>query len=154
MVFRRRNKLIRPGIQLKLTLTFVVTAGLAALLQAALLADALSAVAGEGPSAAASLANRLPSILIGNLLLTLALLVPLALLIGTIATFRIAGPLYRFETFLKQVAAGQRPEDCRIRKSDELQDLCHLINVATAPVRGVESAGDPEVEEQERRRAG
>ena len=163
---RRRNKLIKPGLQLKLVSTFVATAGLSALVQAVLLADALADVAGAGPQATASLANRLPSLLVGNLLLSFAVLLPLALVIGTVATFRIAGPLYRFESFLAQVAAGERPDDCRIRSNDELHELCRLINAATAPVRrpnagedagagsGREAGGDAGAGGAPQRRAG
>jgi hypothetical protein len=49
--------------------------------------------------------------------------------------------------YLKQVIARETSEPCRIRKGDELQDLCDLINAATEPVRNAA------VERTERREA-
>ena len=56
-------------------------------------------------------------------------------MVGILATHRLVGPIYRFKVFLKQVADGERPADCKLRQGDELQDVCDLINAATAPVR-------------------
>lgn len=52
--------------------------------------------------------------------------------VGILVTFRIAGPLYRFETHLNQIAAGEDPGECYIRKSDELHSMCAAINAAVA----------------------
>jgi nitrogen fixation/metabolism regulation signal transduction histidine kinase len=69
---------------------------------------------------------------------------PLTIAVGILVTFRIAGPVYRLKEFLKSIASGATPEDCRLRKGDELQDLCSLANDATAPLRGAKrgEAGD------------
>ena len=60
---------------------------------------------------------------------------PLTYAVGILTTFRIAGPLYRFETFLNQVLAGEKPERFRLRKGDELQDFADLLNAVTEPLR-------------------
>jgi hypothetical protein len=70
-----------------------------------------------------------------TLAVSLAIVIPVTLVVAVLLTFKVAGPLYRFRVFLNQVKRGERPEDCRIRKSDELQDFCELLNEATAPLR-------------------
>ena len=60
---------------------------------------------------------------------------PLTFLVGVLTTFRIAGPVYRFEQFLAAVRRGERPSDFHLRKGDELTDLAALINEATGPLR-------------------
>jgi hypothetical protein len=77
----------------------------------------------------------LPGILIEVLAMSFAFLLPMTLCAGILSTFRIAGPIYRFEQYLKQVARGEVTDPCRIRDGDELWDLCDLINEATAPLR-------------------
>jgi hypothetical protein len=63
------------------------------------------------------------------------LLAPFLLVVGLVTTFRFFGPLHRFRVYLARLARGDRPDACRIRREDELQDLCELLNRATAPLR-------------------
>ena len=56
--------------------------------------------------------------------------------VGILVTFRVAGPVYRFEQHLGSLARGEDPGTCRIRKGDELQDLCASINAAVETLRG------------------
>ena len=74
-------------------------------------------------------------ILLEVLAMSFAFLLPMMLCVGILSTFRIAGPVYRFEQYLKEVARGEVSDPCRIRDGDELWDLCDLINEATAPLR-------------------
>jgi hypothetical protein len=64
--------------------------------------------------------------------------------VGVLSTFRIAGPIYRFEQYLRQVVKGEAEGPCRIRDGDELWDLCDLINQATAPLRMRHGEDEPE----------
>lgn len=66
---------------------------------------------------------------------TVLLLLPATFAVGLLVTHRLVGPIYRFEVYLKQLIAGETREPCRIRKDDELQELCQLINQATAATR-------------------
>lgn len=61
---------------------------------------------------------------------------------GVASTHKIVGPLYRFRVYLTALARGESPEPCRIRKDDELQDLCELLNRATEPLRHVQRVPD------------
>jgi len=139
--YQRRIKLIRPRLQLKLVATFAAIALLALLLQFLLFSSALSAVASELPNDGPRLLSSINGILASTLAISLCVFLPLCLHIGVLVTHRIAGPIHRFETFLEQVTRGEQPEDIRLRKGDELLELCAWINRATQPLRAGASAG-------------
>jgi hypothetical protein len=133
--FRRKKKLIKPALQIKGAVAFLCTAGIGVLVQAMILVHALANVAGQVPNDRLVILDAVPKVLATNLVITFVFLVPLTLSIGILVTFRVAGPIYRFEHFLNQVLRGERPGPCRIRKGDELQDFCELLNRVTAPLR-------------------
>ena len=132
---KRRIKLIRPRLQLRLILAFLGVTALALTLQFILFTSSLTRVAVELPQDGPLLIEQLPEHVLAVLLISAALVLPLTFFVGVLVTFRVAGPLYRFELFLKDVERGAKPADCRLRKGDELQDLCELLNRATAPLR-------------------
>ena len=144
---QRNRKLVEPRLQLEFCLLFLCITLCAVLVQTIVLNFTLAGLAGRVPHDGGRILAEVPRILGASLLLTLALLVPVALAIGVYSTFKLVGPIHRFKVFLKQVAAGERPHECRIRAGDELQDLCQLMNEATAPLRRSRSdardAGDP-----------
>ena len=133
--FKRSIKLIKPGLQLKLIGMFCAVSATSLLLQYMLFASKFSELASTLPDGGAYVMSVLPGLLIEVLTISLAFLLPVMLCVGILSTFRIAGPIYRFEQYLRQVIRNEAQEPCRIRKGDELWDLCDLINEATAPVR-------------------
>ena len=116
---RRRIKIIRPKLQMKLTLTFVGLTLLALMLQFMVFLRTMTSIAVTMPSDHDVLMDAIPEVLVQSLLLT----------------FRIAGPVYRFEMYIKQILRGENPGECKLRKGDELNELCGLINQVTQPVR-------------------
>ncbi len=132
---RRRIKIIRPRLQMKLTLTFVGLTLLALMLQFMVFLRAMTSIAVSLPSDHDVLMDAVPEVLVQSLLLTFCVVVPLIFLVGVLLTFRIAGPVYRFEAYLKQILRGENPGDCKLRQGDELNELCSLINQVTLPVR-------------------
>lgn len=143
MHHKRRIKLIKPPLQLKMTLLFVSVSALSLLLQAVLLMSGLTRAALDLPNDHLMMLDRVNSVIFESLLSSFVLFLPLTFAVGILTTFRFAGPIYRFEMFLRQVIRGEKPADCRLRQGDELKDFCELINEATAPLR--EAA--PEAEE-------
>jgi len=133
--YRRRRKLIQPGLQLRLTFTFVGISALSLLLQFVLFANAITNLALELPRDGAVVMERSSGLLGSVLLVSFLVFLPLTFGIGVLATFRIAGPVYRFKAFLSAVLRGERPPDFHLRKGDELQDLAELMNVVTEPLR-------------------
>ncbi len=132
---RRRIKIIRPKLQMKLTLTFVGLTLLALMLQFMVFLRAMTSIAVSLPSDHDVLMDAVPEVLVQSLLLTFCVVVPLIFLVGVLLTFRIAGPVYRFEAYLKQILSGENPGECKLRQGDELNELCSLINQVTLPVR-------------------
>lgn len=131
----RRRKLIKPGLQLSLVGAFGGVAILAILLQFLLMGFLLIRAASALEGGGGELASRVPPVLLTVLGLSLLVLAPLFVGIGVLLTFRVAGPIWRFEQFLGAVARGEQTEPCRIRASDKLQSLCEAINLATEPLR-------------------
>lgn len=135
-IFRkRRSKLVNPALQLRLVFVFAGISLLSLLLQALFFMSRLSAQASTMTEGGDVLITALPSLLLETLLVSACVFLPLLLAVGVLTTFRIAGPLYRFQQFLEAVRDGAQSAPCRLRRDDELQDLCTLINEVTAPLR-------------------
>jgi signal transduction histidine kinase len=133
--YRRTIKLILPRLQLKLIFVFVSLSALALLLQYLLLMSVLANVAAELPHDGLLLLDGLGAMMSRIFLISAGVLLPLTALVGVLVTHRFAGPIYRFQIFLRQLAKGERPRDCKLRKGDELQEFCDLLNQATASMR-------------------
>jgi hypothetical protein len=139
----RRDRLVRPRLQLRMILAFLAVAALALLLQFTLFTSVLSTAAAELPQDGAILLERTSGLTILTLFLSFAVLLPLCLFVGILVTFRVVGPLYRFEKHLETVAEGGDPGPCRIRAGDELQDFCAKLNAALDRVRARGGLGYP-----------
>ena len=135
MYRRRLLRLIRPRLQLRLILVFLGLSALSLLLQLSLFMTLLTRAAVELPHDGLLLLDELNGLLVAVFLISFAMLLPLTFLVGILSTHRFAGPLYRFERFLEEVASGSKPPACRLRKGDELQELCTLLNQVTEPLR-------------------
>jgi hypothetical protein len=133
--YKRSKKLIQPRLQLRLTFTFLGVALLALLLQFLLFGATISALASELPQDGPVLLDRIPQYTLLVFGISLCILLPMTLCVGVLVTFRIAGPLYRFEQHLKAIARGEDPGVCRIRRDDELQDFCKTLNAALDKLR-------------------
>ena len=132
---RRRIKLIQPRLQLRMVGAFFGLSCLALLVQALTLSAQMVSLSRRLPSDGGHVTEALPGVMGYTLLVSFLLLLPALLLVGIHTTFRIAGPLHRLERHLAAVARGERPEPCRIRKNDELQEFCLLLNEALESAR-------------------
>ena len=132
---RRRIKLIKPRFQLKLIGVFVGLSALGFLLQSLHVGLRLSELAASIPEGGSYVMAVVPQLPLEILTVSFGMLLPLTVAIGILVTFRIAGPVYRFEAYLKSVIEGKEMGPCRIREGDEFTELCELINQATAPLR-------------------
>ncbi|HED65671.1 MAG TPA: hypothetical protein ENJ09_08970 [Planctomycetes bacterium] len=129
--YKRRIKLIEPSLQLRLVGVFLLLSLGSLLVQLTLIGLDLRVVASELP-AGNSLGHLLPGILKRALLFSIGMWAPITLGVGILVTHRIAGPAYRFKRHLEAVARGENPGECRIRKGDEFQELCRILNEALA----------------------
>ena len=144
---KRRRKLIKAGLQFRLIGAFGGLVALALLLEFLVLSWFVARAAGDLEGAGGQLAAQVPGMMLSVLGVSLLLLLPPFVIFGTLITFRVAGPVYRFETYLRQVAEGTQRGPCRIRDADELQSLCDAINLATEPIRWRESPEDGDEDE-------
>jgi len=127
---RRKKKLIKSGLQLKLIGAFLAMAVVASLFQVVLLNISLLNLTEDLGVQTTDVITRFSAILMRNLLITLGVLVPFMFVFGILITHRIAGPVYKFERYLESIARGEEHGDCRLRKNDELHDLCDRLNAA------------------------
>jgi len=134
---RRKKKLVKPGLQLQLTSIFVGLTALALLLQFVLFTNVLHATAVHLPNDGALVLDEINRINLRVLCASFFVFLPVTLGVGVLWTFRIAGPVYRFERFLESIARGERPKDFRLRKGDQLHELAALLNEATRPMRAL-----------------
>ncbi|MBL8860787.1 MAG: hypothetical protein JNK02_02150 [Planctomycetes bacterium] len=132
---QRRDRLVRPRLQLRLIMAFLAVAATALLFQFALFASAIATVAADLPQDGRVLLEQSTSLSLVILAVSLGVLLPLCFFVGVLVTFRVAGPLYRFEKHLEAVARGEDPGTCRIRKGDELHEFCDVLNSALNRVR-------------------
>jgi methyl-accepting chemotaxis protein len=133
--FRRRQKLPKRKLQLKLTLIFVGMVALGLMLQFLLFMRELTMVGERLPNDGAVLMDEASGMLATAFLASCAVLLPITFVIGVLTTFRIAGPIYRFEKFLGSIAKGEDPGECTLRKGDELLELCDALNKAVKRLR-------------------
>jgi hypothetical protein len=134
-MYRRRVKLILPRLQLTLVAWFLAVTAVGLLLQFALLGAFLTRFASALPEGGARVAEQGMEMLVGALLASLLLVLPVAVGVGILATFKIAGPIYRFERYFEELARGEWNGPCHIRKGDALQETCDKLNAAVAALR-------------------
>lgn len=130
--FKRRNKLPKPRFQLRLAGTFMALVAMSLFVQTLVCGAQFAAFAQEFQGSETDLISELPGLLGRSLLYGSLLIVPALGIIAIHITFRMAGPIYRFEMHLRSVIAGEDPGICRIREGDHHTELCDLINGALA----------------------
>lgn len=131
----RLRKLVHPGLQLRLTLSFVGLAFLALAFQFVLFTSVMSETLDRSPGALSERYVEIAGAYQRVFLISLGVVLPLTAIVGVMTTFRIVGPLFNITRFLKRTLAGEKPADCRLRGGDEYQDLCELVNRVTEPLR-------------------
>lgn len=133
--YSRKRRLIKSSLQLRLISVFFSIACLASIFQVFMINRAVVSAASQLPSGGTELLALLPEVVKAGLVVTLCVLMPAILFIGVMATHRVAGPVYRFEQYLRGVAMGEADGACSLRKGDEMQDLCDLLNLALERTR-------------------
>ena len=133
--FRRRQKLVKPGIQLRLAGVFAGLSVLALMVQWLLFSSILTNAANRMPVGGEYLLDLMPTLLLRSVLFSLGVVLPLTMMAGIQATFRLTGPIYRFESYLRGVLQKTQLGPCKIRDGDALNELCGLINEVTEPLR-------------------
>ncbi len=128
--FKRRKKLIKPKLQLQLTLTFVGLSVLGLMMQSLLFMAKISELSFTLPNDGSRLMSVMSETLTEIFLVSTFVFLPLTLIVGILMTFRVAGPAYRMEVYLRDLKAGKYSGPCYIRKGDKLVELCDEMNGA------------------------
>lgn len=71
-----------------------------------------------------------------RMLLTLLLVTPVVAAIGIYLSHKIAGPIYRIERFLGDMAGGNISQRISLRRGDELVSIADKINVLIDSLKG------------------
>ena len=133
--YPRKNKLIKPALQLRLAAVFLCTALAATCVQALTLNRTVERLASYLPNDSELFLLLWPGFFRSSFLFTALLLALTVYLVGVTVTHKLFGPIHRFELYLQDLRDGKSTEPCRLRKGDDLQDFCALLNDATAPLR-------------------
>ena len=72
-----------------------------------------------------------------KVLMSTAVVLPIAVWVGIMFSHRIAGPWYRMEVILREIAEGSLVARVNLRKGDELQSLGDAINEVTDNLRAM-----------------
>lgn len=139
-MYRRRRKIAKPRLQWKLISTIAGLVLLGLMLQHLVYLRELAQLAEGLPHDGERVLEKAPGLGLLAILQTVGLILPLTVLVGAVSTFRLAGPIYRFEKHLGAIARGEDPGPCRIRNGDELTELCDAINGAVKTLRAQQRA--------------
>ena len=125
----RRNRFIRPDLQLRFILLPIGIAAVVLVVDLLLCRSSLdgaltplSAGDGVGPL----LEGLRTSLLIG-FLVSAAVAVTLSVILGIILSFPFAGPCYRIRRYFLDLIAGPWDRPCSLRRKDKLRDVSDAI---------------------------
>lgn len=135
-MYKRRKKLVRADVQFRVVLIALLVASLVLLVNFHLSLTAVGGVAAKwSNSLEAGLAlKELKSCILSRFVLSVGVLVPLAIGLGVVYSFKFAGPIYKFKKFFTELKTGPWNSRCALRKGDDLQDLCGAINAGLRPM--------------------
>ncbi len=121
-VHRRRIKVIDNVFQYRViaVLLVIVVCGAAAFAVGALL---VSAIAGARAPSGPRLLSLFPSILINDLVIMVLLIVA-----GIFVTHRVAGPVFRVQSDIDRVLAGEKNVRVKFRRNDAFPELAEKVN--------------------------
>ncbi|MEM8712627.1 MAG: hypothetical protein AAGG01_16880 [Planctomycetota bacterium] len=140
--FKRKKKLINRSLQLKMISIFTAIGCTCALFQVVLVNNGLLEIARSAPSGGDLILKEARGMMLENVLWTLGAMIPLMTCIGIVLTHRVAGPAYRMTQHCLSIASGEPVTECRIRKHDELHELCAALNAAMARLAPAEDEGE------------
>lgn len=140
----RRNRLPQRKLQLRMVAAFLGMSTVGLALQYTFSVYLLRSV----PELPEAIGNSMLSGLLTAALVSAALALPLTAAIGVFVTFRVAGPAYGIEQYLRAFARGEDRGECRVRRDDELQSLAEAVNLALEHARQDSAVAEEQREDQ------
>lgn len=139
LFFRRRNKLINPRYQVKVAIAAAVSLFVYSIIFGALIFYPLSTQISSGDANGAIAAEILA---LHKRLWPAVFLVALLVFIQVVlASHRVAGPVYRLEKVLTELARGNYKERMRLRKSDQFREVEPIVNGLAESLEKAERRG-------------
>ena len=133
--YKRRQVYIKKGFQFKFMLRFCLV-----ILVGAVISTALLLALSQGTLTSSFQDSRLviretstailPAVLYTNLI-TLGLITLASILVTLFVSHKIAGPLYRFELEINQIAEGDLTRKIHLRQNDQITDIAKCLNKMT-----------------------
>lgn len=125
---KRKSKLVDYRIQLRAIAVGALVVLIVLFVQNVTMTYTLNRLANDLPNDSGTVLAKLPSILLTSFGVSLSVLLPVLMLIGLHATHRVAGPLISIQRHMRAIIDGDETGPLRVRKKDELQDFCALVN--------------------------
>ncbi len=137
--YRRKQHFIKKGYQARFILKFCLVVLVGAVISSGLLyllaqGSLTSTYADSRLTVRSTSAAILPAVIYTNLI-TLALVTVATVFVVLYVSHKIAGPLFRFEKELSEIAEGDLTKVVKLRSKDEVTDMADSLNKMTASLR-------------------
>lgn len=137
--YRRRNYFIEKEFQAKFILKFCAIVALAGLFTVGILyflamkSTTVSIV--NSRVVVKTTADFMLPILIQTVVIVTIFTSLATIVVTLLVSHKIAGPLYRFKKIMQALGAGDFSGSCKIRRTDQLQDVCDDFSTMIVKVR-------------------
>jgi HAMP domain-containing protein len=125
---QRKNYFVKPGFQTKLTVIILLIVVIVANIVGGVIYGLLSGSTIVDQIAKAFEIDNYRDLLLPVILFAELVAIIIVTFIGVFVSHTMAGPVYRFEKVLDDVACGELDSHFNLRTSDEFQDLAGSIN--------------------------
>jgi len=129
---QRKNYFIKPGFQTKLTIIILLIVVIVANIVGGIIYGILSGSTVIEQLAKIFEVENQKDLLLPVVLFAEIIAVLLVTFIGVFVSHTMAGPVYRFEKVLEDVANGELDSHVHLRTSDEFHEMEHSINTLIA----------------------
>lgn len=137
--YRRKQHFIKKGYQARFIFKFCLLVLVGGLISTGLLyamsrGTLTSSFENSRLTVESTSVAILPAVVYTNLV-TLVLITVATILVALYVSHKIAGPLFRFEKDLSEIAQGDLTKVIRLRRKDEVKDMAETLNRMTASLR-------------------
>ena len=137
--YKRKKYFIKKGYQFRFILRFCVLILLGAIISTGLLLlfskASLTSTFNQSRLVIENTARAIfPAVLLTNLI-TLGLISLATILVLLFLSHKLAGPLFRFEKEIKEIATGDLSKQISLRKNDQIKEMAESLNLMTTSLR-------------------
>lgn len=138
-MYKRRQYFIKKGYQFRFILRFCVILLAGVIVSTGLLLlfsrSSLTSTFDQSHLVIENTARAiLPAVLLTNLI-TLGLVTLATIMVLLFLSHRLAGPLFRFEKEIKEIASGDLNKQVRLRRDDQIKEMAESLNFMTTSLR-------------------